>query len=328
MTPADPAISWGGCAHYSTTLMREVPWNIARGFLMGAADIVPGVSGGTIALVVGIYTRFVESIKDGSSALFAFARFRGAEGVGWLRKVDWYLIAPLGVGILLAVLTLAHVIETQLEERPIQMAALFVGLVGGSIVVAWQALQKRDGLRLAVLAGTGILVFLLLGVREGTSDETVSQLAEPAMWVFFAAGAVAIWAMVLPGISGSFILVMLGMYGPVLNAVNDRDLATVGVFLVGTVIGLAVFSQILHRALREHYNTVMAVLIGLMLGSMRVLWPWPDGVDSTGLGAPDEATTISVVLALFAFVVVIGLNEIASRRDGRTEQRVTTERTG
>ncbi len=295
---------------------------------MGAADIVPGVSGGTIALVVGIYTRFVESIKDGSLALFAFVRFRGADGVAWLRRVDWYLIVPLGVGILLAVVTLAHVIATQLEERPVQMAALFVGLVGGSIVVAWQALLTRDGLRLAILAGTGIVVFVLLGLREGTSEDTVSQLTEPATWAFFAAGAVAIWAMVLPGISGSFILVMLGMYGPVLEAVNARDFATIGIFAMGTVIGLAVFSQVLHRALRDHYNTVMAVLIGLMLGSMRVLWPWPDGVDSTGLGPPDEATTVSILLSLFAFAVVVGLNEIAKRSDRSRAPNLTTERAG
>ncbi|MCB1260173.1 MAG: DUF368 domain-containing protein, partial [Acidimicrobiales bacterium] len=138
-----------------------------------------------------------------------------------------------------------------------------------------------------VLLGAAAVTFVVLGLREGTSDDVVAQTADPAIWAFFGAGAIAICAMILPGISGSFILVMLGMYGPVLGAVTDRDVVSLGVFLVGAVIGLALFSQALHWALNRHYDTVMAVLIGLMLGSMRVLWPWPDGVDSTAIGAPE-----------------------------------------
>lgn len=283
---------------------------------MGAADIVPGVSGGTVALVVGIYRRFVTAIKNGSSALFSFVRLRGREGVAHLRTVEWSLLLPLLAGIGLAILTLARIIESRLEHNPVEMSSLFLGLVAGSTVVAWQALRTRDGARMTVIVVTAIALFVVLGLREGTSDETVGQLADPATWAFFAAGAVAIWAMVLPGISGSFILVMLGMYGPVLGAVNDRDIATIAVFGAGTVIGLAVFSQILHRLLDTHYDTIMAVLIGLMLGSLRVLWPWPLGVDSTALGAPDEAVGAAIALAIVAFAVVLGINHAASRLDG------------
>lgn len=298
--------------------MNEVPLNIGRGFLMGAADVVPGVSGGTIALVLGIYRRLVASIKTGSSGLGAILRLDVAAIRRHLGAVEWRLVIPLVVGIGLAVLLLAGILERQLQDRPVQMAALFLGLVGGSVVVAWRLLERRDGLRLAILAAVGIGVFLLLGIREGTSDDAVGQLADPAMWAFFGAGAVAIWAMILPGISGSFILVILGMYGPVLSAVNARDFALLGVFVAGTVIGLALFSQLLHWLLATHYDSVMAGLVGLMLGSLRVLWPWPEGVDSTALGAPDRFILVSIVLALAAFAAVVAINELAMRHERRT----------
>jgi putative membrane protein len=111
--------------------------------------------------------------------------------------------------------------------------------------------------------------------------------------------------MILPGISGSFLLVILGMYGPVLAAVTDRDLGALLTFAVGAVVGLALFSQVLDRALRSHHDVVLATLIGLMAGSVRVLWPWPLGVNSTDLGAPDGDILVSVVAALIGFVFVV-----------------------
>jgi putative membrane protein len=294
-------------------VLREISLSTIRGFLMGAADIVPGVSGGTIALVLGIYERLVTSIRAGSSALGAMIRFDFDEAKAWLRKIEWALILPLGVGLLLAVFSLAPVLERLLHDYPEIMAALFVGLVAGSAVIAWRLLTVRDATRLGIMFGTGIVVFVLLGLTEGTSAETASQIAEPATWAFFAAGAVAICAMILPGISGSFILVMLGMYGAVLAAVSDRDLLILAVFMLGAVIGLALFSQILHRALRDHYNTVMAALIGLMIGSLRVLWPWPLGVDSTALEAPGEHVPAALVAAVGAFLVVLGIEALARR---------------
>lgn len=299
-------------------MRRDIPFTVVRGFCMGAADVVPGVSGGTVALVFGIYQRLVEAIRTGSTALGRFARLRWREGLDTLKQVDWLFLVPLLVGIGLAVLSLASVIEHQLEENPLHMAALFLGLVAGSVVVAWQLLGNRDGARLAVLVGVAVVSFVLLGLSGGTSEETVSQASNPAVWAFFGAGALAICAMILPGISGSFILVMLGMYGPVLDAVTDRDVASIAVFGIGAVLGLALFSQALHWALNEHYDTVIAALIGLMLGSVRVLWPWPDGVDSTELGAPDEDTAVLVVIAVVAALVVVGINALANRLERRT----------
>jgi len=291
-------------------VIREIPWSLLRGFLMGAADIVPGVSGGTIALVLGIYERLVASVRAGSSALGSFLRLDFSGGVAWLRKVDWWFILPLGAGIGLAIITLAHLLERLLHDYAVLMAALFLGLVAGSAVIAWKLLTVRDVRRVAIIAGVGLTVFVLLGLRESTSSETAAQVADPAMWAFFGSGAIAICAMILPGISGSFILVTLGMYGPLLSAVTSRDFASLIIFTVGAVIGLAVFSQVLHRALRDHYNSVMAALIGLMLGSLRVLWPWPLGVDSTAIHAPGEDGLSALGAAFLGFVLVLGIEAL------------------
>jgi putative membrane protein len=214
---------------------------------------------------------------------------------------------------------MSGIIESALTEYPVEMAGLFTGLVGGSVVVAWQLLTRRDPRRLLVLAGVGILTWVLLGVREGTSDESVAQVSDPALWTYFAGGAVAICAMILPGISGSFILVMLGMYGPVLAAVNDRNLLPVALVFAGCVVGLALFSQVLHWALAEHYDTVMAGLIGLMVGSLRVLWPWPVGLDSTAIAAPTDPWVWPVAFAVGGLVLVVGFNEIAKFLERRSD---------
>jgi putative membrane protein len=277
---------------------------------MGAADIVPGVSGGTIALVLGIYERLVRSVRAGSSALGHLLRGDVGGFVRWFRSVEWAFIVPLAAGLLLAVLSLASVLESLLHDRPEEMAGLFTGLIAGSVVIAWPLVSRWTTNRYAVMAGVGIAVFVLLGLREGTTEETIAQAVDPTVIAFFIAGAIAICAMILPGVSGSFLLVLLGMYGPVLDAVNDRDLVTLGVFVIGTITGLALFSQLLNWALEHHHDTVMAALIGLMAGSLRILWPWPDGLDSTAIAAPGDDVVLAVALALVALVAVLVLGRI------------------
>ena len=307
--------------------VREIPLSIIRGFCMGAADIVPGVSGGTIALVFGIYRRLISSIREGSNAIGRLLK-GDVDGVKEaLRSVEWVFLIPLLVGIGLAVVALAGVIEHQLETNPEAMAGLFMGLVLGSVVVAWGLLEVRDAQRLLVGLAVAVAVFVLLGLQSGTSEDSVSQVSDPALWAYFAAGAVAICAMILPGISGSFILVMLGMYGPVLGAVNDRDLVAVAAVALGCVVGLALFSQLLHWALENHYNTVMAALIGLMLGSLRVLWPWPDGVDSTLLEAPGEAAGTALTLAVAGFAVVVIIDLVSKSVGGPSHDEEVSELT-
>ena len=293
--------------------MKQAPIHILRGFLMGAADVVPGVSGGTVALVLGIYERLVESIRAGSSALGHMIRGDWPGMRRWLRQVDWGFLIPLLAGILLAVLSLARILESLLHDYPEEMAGAFSGLIAGSVFIAWRLVRKWHLMPLVAAAGMAVATFYVLGLREGTSDETVTQLADPALWAFFGAGAIAICAMILPGVSGSFLLVVLGMYGPVLEAVNERSLATLGVMMAGMILGLALFSQLLSWALSHHHDTVVAGLIGLMAGSLRVLWPWPDGLDSTVLGRPDENLAGVFGLGVLGLAVVVLLGRLGTR---------------
>jgi putative membrane protein len=294
--------------------LREVPAHFLRGMAMGSADVVPGVSGGTVALVLAIYHRLVTAIRNGSSALGHFLKLDLRGGVALLRQVDWLFLIPLLLGILTAVLLLAGAIEHQLEVHPVQMSGLFLGLVAGSTVVATGLLTRRDLREWALILGAGAAFFIALGFTSGTERAASEDLPLVA---FFVAGAIAICAMILPGISGSFLLVVMGMYSAILAAVNERDWLTVGVFTLGCIVGLALFSQLLHWALNEHYDTVMAVMIGLMLGSLRVLWPWPDGAASVELGAPDEAVAATVGLAVFGLALVLMIDRIAHRIEHR-----------
>ncbi len=293
-----------------------------KGFCMGASDIVPGVSGGTIALIFGIYERFVANVYAGAKVLFSIAKFDFAGAISGFKKIEWGFIIPLGVGLLTAVVLLSGVIESQLENNPEEIAGLFFGLVVASIVVGVSLLKhdKQTNAVLAVIAlAAGAFFFWGLGfVSDPVSD--------PSLWFFLGSGALAVCAMILPGISGSFILLMLGMYIAVLDALHDRDFLALGVFIVGMTIGLALFSSVLQRALKAQHDLILAVLIGLMIGSLRVLWPWPNGVgiisdvesenvSGTGLEWPSEGLLIPTVLAVVAFAVVVGISSFAASTD-------------
>jgi len=302
-------------------MLRHLFLHFIRGFAMGSADIVPGVSGGTIALVLGIYERFIGSVRAGSKALTLLVR-RDVDGFRrWMAAVEWSFIIPLVAGIGVAFLTLARLIRDLLHDQPEIMSAVFMGLVAGSVVIAWRLIRAPLVRHAVIIAVAGVATFIALGLARGTSEESVGQLAEPAIWAFFIAGSIAICAMILPGVSGSFLLVVMGMYGPALQALTEVEILNLLAFGAGAVVGLALFSQLLHLALQRYHDLVMAVLIGLMAGSVRVLWPWPDGVDSTAIGAPEGDWLIAVGLAVVAFVVVVVVGVIAQRVEAADEHR-------
>jgi len=289
---------------------------VARGFCMGAADVVPGVSGGTVALVFGIYERLLDNVRRGARALGSLVRL-DFNGFGThFRSVEWSFMLPLLVGVVIAVGALSTVIERLLQERPEEMAGLFLGLVLGSIVVAWRLLHSSTPADVAVMVVVGAATFLLLGFQSG-------PVSDPALPIYFGAGAVAICAMILPGISGSFLLLMMGMYAAVLGAVHDRDLAVIAVFALGATVGLALFSSALGYLLDNHHDLVLGALIGLMIGSVRVLWPWPNGVgiiseeagesiSGTALHMPTAENWLwPTVLAATAFIVVVAVGRLA-----------------
>lgn len=299
-------------------MIAKIGSQLVRGFLMGAADVVPGVSGGTIALILGIYEKLIDQVRAGAKALGTLAK---GDLKGFWRRVmslDFVFLIPLGIGVLLAVGGLASVLETQLEENPEEMAGLFFGLVAASVMIGWDLIGKRTSNHLAIVIVVAVAIFFLLGFQSG-------PIADPSPGVFVGAGAVAICAMILPGISGSFILLMIGMYAAVIGAVDDRAFGDVALVGIGAIIGLALFSTGLGWLLDNHGDTVMAAMVGLMLGSLRVLWPWPNGVgvisedeseviDGTGLEWPAGDEILGpVALAVVGFLVVMALSRIGKR---------------
>ncbi len=289
-----------------------------RGFTMGAADIVPGVSGGTIALIFGIYHELLDTVKDGARALGRLAKGDVKGFKDQFLAINWAFILPLGVGVLLAVGLLSSLIEGALKDYPEAMAGLFMGLVLASIIIAWGLMKAPEAKHMAIIVAVGLFMFWVLGFQNGPVND-------PSLPIYFGAGAIAICAMILPGISGSFLLLMMGMYATVLGVIHDRAIVEILVFGLGATVGLAVFSTFLHKVLDQNHDELMAILIGLMVGSMRVLWPWPNGVgiiseeegesvSGVGLDLPTGDTALwPIVFCVLAFALVMGVSEVGKR---------------
>ena len=295
-------------------MVTRVLSQYVRGFLMGASDVVPGVSGGTVALILGIYGDLITAVSTGSKALGKLCRGDFSGFIDGLKAVNWVFLIPLVAGVFSAVLLLSGLIETALHDFPETMAGLFFGLVVGSIVVARSLLQAPTSKHGTIIAVVAILVFVILGFQSG-------PVADPGALLLIGSGALAVCALILPGISGSFILLMIGMYAAVLNAVDERIIGDIALVGVGAIIGLALFSSLLNHLLDTYHDTVMAVLIGLMFGSLRVLWPWPNGVGiiepeeiipGTGLELPNGAPWVgAVIAAVVSAIVVVAVSSIA-----------------
>jgi len=281
---------------------------------MGAADIVPGVSGGTVALVLGIYGRLINNIRVGARGLKELLTGDITALKATLGEIEWVWLVSLLAGILIAVAALSSVLERLLEDEPITMSGLFFGLVLGTIYIAYRMLDRVDATAIGIIASVGISLFVLLGLKSDTvADHNAAEVVTRSPLIFLLVGAIAICAMILPGISGSFLLVMMGMYTEVLGAVNDRDFVSLGAFIVGAVLGLALFSTLLSWLL-EHYRTwVIAAMVGLMLGSMRVLWPWPNGTNTTTLSAPSGNVVLPIVLAVVGIIVVVAVDILSTK---------------
>lgn len=287
---------------------------------MGAADIVPGVSGGTVALVLGIYDRLINNVRLGARGLKQLLTGDISSFKETLVRIEWVWLISLLVGITVAVAALSSVLEQLLDDEPVKMSALFIGLVVGTIYVAIRMLDRIDATTVAIMLGVGVALFLLLGLKSDTvvADDAAEVVTRSPL-IFFLVGAIAICAMILPGISGSFLLVMMGMYTEVLGAVNDRDVVSLGAFVVGAVLGLALFSTLLHWLLDRYHNWVIAAMVGLMLGSTRVLWPWPNGTNTTMLSAPADDVAFPLLLAAIGVVVVIAVEMLSTKLSAAEE---------
>ncbi len=296
--------------------VRDSGGLVLRGFAIGAADLVPGVSGGTVALVTGIYGRLVTAIGTCVRGAGYLARADLRRSVRSLASVEWPFLLAIVVGAVLAVATLAGMIENLLANHPVRTAAVFFGLIGGAIVVGWRLLQMPDYRHAVIAATVGLAAFLLFGYRS-------SAVQDPDWYVFVGAGALGICAFILPGVSGSFLLLTIGMYQHVLGAVNDLDTTTLLAFTLGAAGGLGLFSRLLEWLLAHHHDLVVGAMIGLMIGSFRILWPWPaglgdeNGVGATILGRPGPDLLVPVVLAMTSAIVVVSFSTWANRSEGR-----------
>lgn len=235
-----------------------------KGFCMGAADVVPGVSGGTMAFILGIYQELILSIRSVNvnfARLFLSGRIKDAMGV-----VSWKFLVAVAAGVLLAIFTLAKILSYMLLEYPVWVWSFFFGLVLASAAIICLEVGKWTvKVAAGIVFGTAFS-FYLVGQLPVSTPETP--------WFLFISGAVAICAMILPGVSGAFVLVLLGKYQFVLDAVNHRDLFTLAVVASGAVVGLMSFARILNWLFIKYRKMTIALLVGLMLGSLRKIWPW------------------------------------------------------
>ena len=270
------------------------------GLLMGGADIVPGVSGGTVALVLGIYTRLIDSIGRAVASVPHLARGRPGLAARSVLSVEWTLVVPLGAGVLSAIVIGSAVIPELIEDHPVLMRATFFGFIAASVTLPWRRIRSRSVCTMSVLLLAAIGAFLFSGLPD-------THVVEPSYLAVFGAAAIAICAMILPGVSGAFLLVVLGMYEPTLEAVRDRDLVYIAVFGLGAVVGLALFSSVLRWLLERAHDLTMAALVGLMAGSLRALWPFIE--EDRGLRMPEAGDPLISVaaLALGGFVLVLVL---------------------
>ena len=304
-----------------------------RGIAMGAADIVPGVSGGTMAFIFGIYEELINSIKTIGQRDFidALLHLRIREA---LSMINWSFLVPLGLGVVAAIFSLAGALEYFLTHQPVYIWSFFFGLIIASVIVIAGRIQQWSlGVVGAVLLGAVGTYFLVSLVPAQTPD---------TWWFYILTGALASAAMILPGISGAYILVMLGKYQTVLSAVNQRDFLILALIAFGAAIGLVTFAQILSWLFKRYHDLTVAVLIGLLLGSLRKVWPWKVDIqwmtDESGQYVlshgerivteqlnvwPDISTQAGVIEVLTALALaalgigaVLLIERIASRSEG------------
>ncbi|MGA1508036.1 MAG: DUF368 domain-containing protein [Aquiluna sp.] len=270
--------------------------NLLRGFLIGTAEVIPGVSGGTIALIVGIYERIIGSAASAVEAFLLLLRGKLQEAKVAARQIDWLLVLPVLVGMFAAIFAAAAVIEPLLESQPENMRGLFAGLILVSLLVpyrmvgaSWRVTEYLFGLIAAAIS------FLLVSLPR-------QEVTDPALALVFIAAAVAVCALVLPGVSGSFLLLAIGFYAPTIAAVNDLDFGYLSVFVLGAIVGLALFSTALRWLLVNRRRVTLVVMTGLMFGSLRALWPWQE---NSGQPVSPESLTPLAFFAVGALFVAL-----------------------
>ncbi|MEM7113911.1 MAG: DUF368 domain-containing protein [Chloroflexota bacterium] len=305
--------------------LKEYVGVTLRGICMGASDIVPGVSGGTMAFILGIYEELIDSIRTVGRPEFiqAVLKFRIKEV---FEILNWKFLLALALGIFIAILTMAQTLEFLLVDYPVYLWSFFFGLVLSSVLLVSKRITEWNAVNIVALVVATVAAFVLVGLVPTQTPNT--------WWFLMLSGAVASCALILPGISGAFLLVLLGKYQYILAAVNDRDLLSIIYVGIGAVLGLVSFAQVLGWLFKQYHNVTVAALTGLMVGSLRKIWPWKEEVDwlkdaagnfvinsdghqivikelnilpdvSTSTGLTELAIAVSLAVVGFTLIVVI-----------------------
>ena len=288
-----------------------------RGMAMGAADLVPGVSGGTIALITGIYYELLSSISAIHPRMILQV-FKGEWRTIW-HAINGNFLVVLALGIGTSILGLSNLLHHLLEQHSTLLYCFFFGLVSASIPFVGREIKIRNARTAFAFAAGTVIAF-------GISSLPISQ-TEPSALYLFGAGAVAACAMILPGISGSFILLLLGAYATVIGAVKSLDFARIAIIGGGVITGLLLFSKLLKWTLQRHYNVLLALLTGFLFGSLRAIWPWKENVEllythSDGretwsealawpIGLSGASLGLALVCALSGIVLVALMNQFS-----------------
>lgn len=259
-----------------------------KGMAMGAADVVPGVSGGTIAFISGIYEELLTSISNVNFSLFKTVKSNGINAA-W-KQVNGSFLLSLFIGIFVSIVSLAKVIKWLLENEPILLWSFFFGLVLASVLYIGKQITKWNVVSVVLMVLGAVLAYFITTLNPLVTENSSTLF-------LFLSGAIAICAMILPGISGSFILVLLGAYKPVLAAVNDRDLTIIATIGAGAIVGLLSFSRVLKWLFTNFKNYTLAILTGFIIGSLNKIWPWKETLtwrtNSHGIEIPFNQQSVS-----------------------------------
>ncbi|MBO0322083.1 DUF368 domain-containing protein [Muricauda sp. CAU 1633] len=291
-----------------------------KGMAMGAADVVPGVSGGTIAFISGIYEELITSINAINLSLFTTLKKEGLKAA-W-NKVNGNFLLALFLGIFISVLSLAKFLSWLLENEPILLWSFFFGLVLASIFFVGKEITKWNlGAVVVLILGAAVAFF----ITELPPSENVDSLP-----YLFLSGALAVCAMILPGISGAFILVLLGSYKTILDAVHERDIKIILTVAVGAIFGLLSFARLLKWMFNHYKDITLALLTGFILGSLNKIWPWKKVLQTKTFGEKtivvddmnvwpsafegDNQLILAIILAMIGFSLIFILEKVASKK--------------
>lgn len=303
---------------------KKYPLLFLKGMAMGAADVVPGVSGGTIAFITGIYEELLGSIaKIDLDALRLLSKLQFK---AFWERINGTFLLVLVSGILISIISLARLVTYLLEYHPIPIWSFFFGLILISCFLVIKEIKEWSWkVVLAFVIGTVVAFYITIASPTQTSNE---------LWFIFISGAIAICAMILPGISGSFILLLLGKYAYIFAAIKEMNITVMLTFGIGCVVGILTFSRAVSWLLKNYYNVVVGLLAGFMIGSLNKIWPWKITtsyrMNSEGVQVPfmeknvtptqfvemtgnDPQVLYAVMLALVGIVLVIVIEKIGNR---------------